>query len=334
MTGPVAVLGAGNWGTTLAHLAAENGHAVRLWTRESATCASINDAHRNRPAVGDLAIHPGVVATTDLAACVGGASLVLVVIPAQAFRQVARALGEHLSPSQVVVHATKGIELGTHARMSEILAAETCAKTIGVLSGPNIAGEIARGEPAGTVVASRFPRAIAAARSALGSPRFMIFRADDVIGVEIAGALKNVVALAAGMAVGMGLGENVKAFLVARGLAEISAVAAAMGAKPATLAGIAGVGDLIVTCASRESRNHRVGAALAKGSTLREVLDSLGMVAEGVSTTTAATELARQFGVETPLFERVRRVLYEDLPPRAALAELLALRPGRDVAWG
>jgi glycerol-3-phosphate dehydrogenase (NAD(P)+) len=231
MTGHVAVLGAGNWGTTLAHLAGSNGHAVRLWTRDDEVCRAIAATHRHPVAVRELTLDERVTATTSLATCVAGASLVLVVVPAQAFREVARALGEHLDPSQIVVHATKGLELGTHARMTEILTQETCAKLVGVLSGPNLASEIARGEPAGTVVASRFPRAVKAARSALGSSRFMIFSGDDIVGVELAGALKNVVAVAAGMATGMGLGENAKALLVARGLAEISALAAAMGAS-------------------------------------------------------------------------------------------------------
>jgi glycerol-3-phosphate dehydrogenase (NAD(P)+) len=193
--------------------------------------------------------------------------------------------------------------------------------------------EIARGEPAGTVVASRFPRVVAAARRAFGSPRLMVFRGDDVAGVELASALKNVVAVAAGMATEMGLGENARALLIARGLAEMTAVACAMGARPGTFAGLAGVGDLIATCSSRESRNHRVGAALARGARLEDALAALGMVAEGVPTTHAACELAARHRIEVPLFERVRRVLYEGLTPRAALDQLLALRPGRDVTW-
>ena len=330
----VAVLGAGNWGTTLAHLAGRNGCEVSLWSRNDEACRAIRDHHENPRAVPGLEIDPHVSASPDLAACVRGAAVVMIVIPAQSFREVARALGEHLEPWQVVVHATKGIELGTHRRMTEILAEETCAKAVGVLAGPNIAVEIARGGPAGTVVASRFPAVVVAARRAFGSPRLMVFRGEDVTGVELAGALKNVVALAAGMATEMRLGENAKALLIARGLAEITALATAMGAQPATFAGLAGVGDLIVTCSSPASRNHRVGAALVRGGNLAEAVASLGMVAEGVATSIAASELSRQHGVETPLLDQVRRILHEDLPPRDALGELLALRPGRDVAWG
>jgi glycerol-3-phosphate dehydrogenase (NAD(P)+) len=333
MSGHVAVLGGGNWGTTLAHLAAVNGREVRLWSRNDAICREIVDQHRNPKAVPGLAIDHRVTASTRLAPCVEGAELVLVVIPAQSFREVVRVLGDHLTPQQVVVHATKGIELGSHRRMSEILGEETCARAIGVLAGPNIAREIAAGDPAGTVIASRFPRVITAARRALGSPRLMMFRADDVIGVELAGALKNVVAVAAGMATAMGLGENSKAFLIARGLAEITALSCAMGARPGTFAGLAGLGDLIATCTSRDSRNHRVGAALAGGATLQQALDALGMVAEGVPTAVAASELAVRHHIETPLFERVRQVLHAGLAPREALDQLLALRPGRDVPW-
>lgn len=333
MSGHVAVLGAGNWGTTLAHLAGANGHDVRLWAREEATCRVINEEHRHPSAAPGLSLDVRVVAHTDLRSCVREARCVMLVVPAQSFREVARALGDHLAPSQVVLHATKGIELGSHLRMTEILAEETCAKIVGVLGGPNLAREIARGEPAGTVLASRFPRAVAVARNVFGSPRFMVFRSDDVVGVELAGALKNVVALAAGMAKGMGLGENAKAFLIARGLAEISALAAAMGARQNTLAGLAGVGDLIATCASSESRNHRVGVALARGDSLAVAVAALGMVAEGVPTATAAAELATRYGVETPLLHKVRCVLHEGLAPRDALEQLLALRPGRDVAW-
>ncbi len=333
MASHVAVLGAGNWGTTLAHLAAQNGASVRIWSRSDDVCREINERHVNPQAVAGLALDPRVGAHTSLEACVVGADVVMIVIPAQAFREVARAMGEHLDPSQVVLHATKGIELRTHRRMSQILGEETCAKAIGVLAGPNIAVEIARGGPAGTVVASRFPRVVTAARRAFGSARFMIFRGDDVAGVELSGALKNVVALAAGMATEMGLGENAKALLIARGLAEITALACAMGARPGTFAGLAGVGDLIVTCSSRASRNHRVGAALARGVPLEQALDELGAVAEGVPTAAAAIELATRHAIDTPLLERVRRVLYEGLPPREALEELLALRPGRDVPW-
>lgn len=328
----IAVLGAGNWGTTLAHLFGANGHDVALWSRSAEICASLNRDHANPRAVPGLAIATSVVATPDLRGALEGAGLVVIVIPAQSFRAVCRALGDVLVPEQLVVHATKGLEIGTRRRMSEVLAEETCARQIGVLSGPNIAAEIASGKPAGTVVASAFPRVVAEVRRALASNRMLVFSGEDVAGVELAGALKNVVALAAGMAGEMAIGENAKALLITRGLAEITRLSVAMGARQATFAGLAGIGDLMVTCASPLSRNHRVGAALARGEGLQSILDGLGMVAEGVPTAIAARELAAQHRLDSPLLERVHRVLYEALSPRDALEQLMRLPAGKDVS--
>lgn len=328
MTRAVAVLGAGNWGTTLAQLVAANGHAVKLWTRDRAQCAEINARRTNARAVPGLELDPRIVAVPVLAEALRGAELVLFVVPSQAMRDVARAAGEHLVPEQIVLHGTKGLELGSHKRMSVVLQEETCARQIGVLAGPNIAAEIARGKPAGTTVTSRFPYVIAGARDVLASPRLRVFGGDDLIGVEIASALKNVVAIAAGIASGTDAGENAKAFLVTRGLSEIARIALRLGAQPATFRGLAGVGDLIVTCASVQSRNHRLGVALAKGARLDAALAEIGMVAEGVHAAIAARELAAAQNVETPLLERVYRVLYEGLPPERAVDELMALPTG------
>ena len=328
----IAVLGAGNWGTTLADLIASNGHAVRLWTRDPAQRDEVNARRTNEAAVPGLRIAEGVSATSDLGEAVRGAELVVMVIPSRGFREVSSALGEVLAPEQAVLHATKGLERGSNARMSEVLLAETCARQIGVLSGPNLAAEIARRKPAGTVVASRFPHVVELARRALSCPRMMVFAGDDVLGVELAGALKNVVAIAAGAATEMDIGENAKALLVTRGLAEVTRLAVTMGANPLTLAGLAGIGDLMVTCASPLSRNHRVGAALARGERLPDILAGLGMVAEGVYAAVAARDLARAHRVEAPLLDGVYRVLYEDLGCEQALRELMTLPAGRDVA--
>jgi glycerol-3-phosphate dehydrogenase (NAD(P)+) len=328
----IAVLGAGNWGTTLADLIASNGHAVRLWTRDPAQRDEVNARRSNEAAVPGLRIAEGVSATSDLGEAVRGAALVVMVIPSRGFREVSSALGEVLAPEQAVLHATKGLERESNARMSEVLLAETCARQIGVLSGPNLAAEIARRKPAGTVVASRFPRVIELARRALSCPRMMVFAGDDVLGVELAGALKNVVAIAAGAATEMDIGENAKALLVTRGLAEVTRLAVTMGANPLTLAGLAGIGDLMVTCASPRSRNHRVGAALARGERLPDILAGLGMVAEGVYAAVAARDLARVHRVEAPLLDGVYRVLYEGTGCEQALRKLMTLPAGRDVA--
>jgi glycerol-3-phosphate dehydrogenase (NAD(P)+) len=327
----IAVLGAGNWGTTLAHLVASNGRRVRLWTRDRARALEINE-QRTSASVPGLRIAGGVHAATALGEVVRDAGLVLIVLPSQAFRGVCRDLGDCSSPDQLVVHCSKGLELGTHRRMSEILFEETSARQIGVLSGPNIAAEIAQGKPAGTVIASAFPEIVRLMRELLSSPTLRVFSSTDVIGVELCGALKNVVAIAAGMADEMQLGDNAKAFLITRGMAELMRLASALGAEPLTLTGLAGIGDLMVTCQSPLSRNHRIGVALARGQRLDAAVSQLGMVAEGVYASRAARALAAAREIELPLFTSVDRVLHEGLAPAAALGELMRLAAGRDVA--
>lgn len=328
----ITVLGAGNWGTTLAELIASNGHAVNLWTRHAEQRDEINARHTNSSAVPGLRLPESVAAMTDLGEATRGAAMVLIVIPSRGFREVATALGDVLKPDQIVLHATKGLERESNARMTEILLQETCAKQIGVLSGPNLAPEVAERKPAGTVIASHFPHVIEQAREALSSPRMMVFAGTDVLGIELAGALKNVVAIAAGAATEMRVGENAKSLLVTRGLAEMTRLAVMMGANPLTFAGLAGIGDLMVTCASPISRNHRVGAALGRGERLPEILERLGMVAEGVYAAVAARALSRALHVETPLLDAVYRVLYEGLACEEGLDELMTLPAGRDVA--
>lgn len=327
----VAVIGAGNWGTTLAELAARAGHQVRLWSRNAAQVEEIETKRTNAKAIPGLVIDARVRPTTQLELAVRGAELVVVVIPTQSMRTVARALGDVLAPEQAVVHATKGLEIGTLRRVSEILREETCARQIGVISGPNIAAEIAEGRPAGTLVAAPIPRVVALGKRAFSTSAFRVFAGSDVLGVELAGALKNVVALAAGMATAMDLGENAKALLITRGSAEIAAIGRAMGAQAATFAGLAGIGDLLVTCASPLSRNHRAGVALAKGMTLEQTIAALGQVAEGVHTAKAARVLAATYDVDAPLLDRVHRVLYDGLAPKEALRQLMRLPAGREV---
>jgi glycerol-3-phosphate dehydrogenase (NAD(P)+) len=282
--------------------------------------------------VPGLGLHPRVRAVTDPRDALEPATLVFVLVPAQAMRDVCKNVGDHLRPYHFVVHGTKGLEIGTLARMSQIIHDETCIRQLGMLSGPNIAAEIARGEPAGTVVISHYPEVVRAAKEALASESLMVFYGDDLIGVEIASALKNVIAIAAGMATEMGVGENAKALLLTRGLAEITRIAVTLGAKPATFSGLATLGDLAVTCASAHSRNHRIGRALARGVPLSQALEEIGMVAEGVSTSVAAHALAHDLGLEAPLLESVYRVVHQGLAPKEALAALMRTQAGRDVA--
>lgn len=327
----VAVLGAGNWGTALAHLVASNGHAVRLWTRNPQKRDEINQQHTNQRSLPGLAIAPTVRAVAALGEAVADVELLIIVVPSQAFRGLCCELREYVRPEQLVVHGIKGLESDSHQRMSQVLLEETAARQFGVLSGPNIAAEIARGKPAGTVIATRFPRLSTVTQQALSCPQLRVFGSTDVCGVELCGALKNVIAIAAGMADQLEVGDNAKAFLITRGLSELMRLAFALGADPETTAGLAGIGDLMVTCASPLSRNHRVGVALARGARLEDVVSSLGMVAEGVRASRSVSELGRAHGIEMPLFQHIHRVLHEGLPVAQALAALMELKTGRDV---
>lgn len=328
----VAVLGAGNWGTTLAQVIAENGAAVSLWARRKALVTQINKHRENARYLAGIPLSERITATTDLAEAVQGAPVVLFVVPSKAFRAVARVVGDTLQPDQLVLHATKGIEPVSHKRMSQLIMEETCALQLGVASGPNIAREICEGKPAGIVVATAFPGVAKAARELLHCARLRVYDNDDVVGVELAGALKNVVAIAGGMATAMQLGENAKALLMTRGLSEVARVGVAMGARPTTFAGVAGIGDLIVTCTSTQSRNHRVGAALARGKTLKQAVKALGMVAEGVGTAAVVRDIAERKGLDTPLLIGVHRVLEGELSPQQALSHLMGLDALPDVA--
>jgi glycerol-3-phosphate dehydrogenase (NAD(P)+) len=327
----VAVLGAGNWGTTLAHAVARNGHDVRLWTRDPSKQDEINTRHTNQRSAPGLTLPPEVRAVTQLPQALDAADLIFAVVPSQAFRSVCRELGAVARPEQLFVHGIKGLEAESHKRMSQVLAEETCVRQLGVLAGPNIAGEIAQGKLAATVIATRFPRISALVHDALACTQLRVFGSEDVAGVELCGALKNVVAIAAGMADQLEVGENAKAFLITRGLAELMRLAHALGAEPATTAGLAGVGDLMVTCSSALSRNHRVGVALARGARLEDTVREIGMVAEGVQASSSARALGRAHGIEMPLFDTIHRVLHEGWSVADAVAYLTALPTGHDL---
>jgi glycerol-3-phosphate dehydrogenase (NAD(P)+) len=327
----VTVLGAGNWGTTLANVVARNGHATLLWSRDPEQCDEINHAHTNSRSLPGITLHAGIAALGDLEQAVAAPDLIFIVLPSQALREVCRQFGDVARPEHRVVHCTKGLEIGSHLRMSQVLLEETCVRQLGVLSGPNIASEIARGKLAGTVIATRFPAIASLVRGALTCPQLRLFQSSDVRGVELCGALKNVVAIAAGMLDQLGLGENAKAFMLTRGVAELMYLASAMGAEPTTMIGLAGVGDLMATCASPLSRNHRLGVELARGVPLDAALAHIGMVAEGVYASRSARVLAQQHGIVMPLFEHIDRVLHEGLPVAEALAALMEIPTGHDV---
>lgn len=327
----MAVLGGGNWGTTLAQLCAIAGSEVRFWMRNEEVVREIREHRTNRRYAGETLLSSSISPTCDLRAAVTGARLVLAVIPSSASREVIRELGTLIQGDQIFVHATKGIEYDTGHTISRMVRDETAIKKLGVLSGPNIAPEILRGLPSATVVASHYPEVVQVAQRALTSPRFRVYANDDVMGVELGGALKNIIAIGSGIVSGLGLGENTRGLLMTRGLSEIARFATHHGARALTLAGLAGMGDLVVTCSSQHSRNYRVGLGLAQGLPLSQILASLGMVAEGVRTTRIVHALAAREGLYMPITEALYRVLEGQLDVMAALEWLMQLPAQSDI---
>lgn len=332
----LGVIGAGSWGTTLAWLLARNGHPVLLWARRESLCEEINETHRNPRYTGDTELPPSLEATPDLARVCEAARLLLTVVPSHGFREVARHMGDHLTGAHCVVHATKGIEQQSFSRMSEVLREETCVRKIGVLAGPNLSKEILAGAPAGTLVASRYPEVVEGCLRALHGGAFRVYGGEDVVGAEIGGAFKNIVAVASGVVDGLELGDNTRALLLTRGLHEMAVLGTAMGASVLTFGGLAGIGDLMATCASPLSRNHQVGARLARGETREQIQESMHMVAEGVKTARAVHAYARHKGLDLPIVQAVFEVLYQNRPVREAVEALMARPPGRELvelAW-
>jgi glycerol-3-phosphate dehydrogenase (NAD(P)+) len=327
----IAVLGAGSWGTTLAIVLAENGHEVSLWDHDAERAKRTSAARENQRYLRGVKLPEGVKVTSELISALRGAPMVVFVVPSHAMRAVAKtASGAGLSLDAVIVTATKGLEEGTHRRMSEVLQEEIHAGAARIVSlvGPSHAEEVSRHIPTSIVASGTGANECEAVQQAFGRPYLRIYTNDDITGVELATSLKNSIAIAAGILDGAGGGDNTKAALVTRGLSEITRLGTAMGARPETFSGLAGVGDLVVTCLSRHSRNRRVGEAIGRGETLEEALSKLGMVAEGVRTTRAAVDLGRERGVELPIIEMVHRVLFEGHDPHEAI-QMLMTRPPR-----
>lgn len=321
----VAVIGAGSWGTMVAALA--GAHAPTwLYARRPELAAVIRRSQHNPEYLPDLALPEQVTPTADAAEAVADASTVMVAVPSHGFRALFQAIAPLIPADAPVISLTKGIEQETLATMTRVVTEEAPdhdPDQVGVLTGPNLAGEIAAGQPAAAVVATFDPGAAKEVQRVLMGPTFRVYTNDDVIGCELGGALKNVMALAAGMSDGLGFGDNTRASLITRALAEITRLGVALGGRPATFAGLAGMGDLIATCISPQSRNHQVGFALAQGRKLSDVVAHMNMVAEGVKTTPSALGLARTAGVEMPIAEHVSRVLEGDVHPRDAVLSLM-----------
>lgn len=322
----VAVIGAGGWGTALAGALAGMGHGVRLWAHEEEVVASIREERRNRLFLPEVALPDAVRATSNLEEAIGPAGIVLTVMPSHVCRALYERMLPVLGPGQVLVSATKGLEQATLRRMSEVIEEVVRARftpRIAVLSGPSFAREVARGEPTALVVASGSPEVAERIQREFSSRTLRLYVSGDVVGVELGGAVKNVIAIAAGVVEGLGLGHNPMAALVTRGLAEISRLAAACGGRQETLAGLAGMGDLVLTCTGAQSRNRGVGVALGKGRTLGDILGPMREVAEGVKTTEAVLELSRRLGVDMPIATMVGRILCGAIGPREAIGELM-----------
>jgi len=322
----IAILGAGGWGTALSIILARNNEEVRLWVYEPDLCVRMRKTRLNDLYLPGSFLPPAVSATNDLCEALAGADVVITAVPSEYLREVFRQIAPLAQPQQVFVSATKGLENRTHLRMTEVILETMLPRfspKLAVLSGPTFAREVARGAPAAVTIASVDEDLARQLQLRFANSTFRFYTNTDVIGVEMGGALKNVIAIAAGVSEGLGLGSNARAAIVTRGLAEITRLACACGARRETLAGLSGLGDLVLTCTGALSRNHRVGVELGRGRKLEEILKSMNMVAEGVNTTAAARDLARQKGVEMAITEQMYAVLYEGLSPTDAVRGLM-----------
>jgi glycerol-3-phosphate dehydrogenase (NAD(P)+) len=320
----IAVAGGGSWGTALAHVLACGGHEVVLWARDAALVKAVNAAHENPRYLPGRALHENLRATADMGVFADYA-LVLLAVPCQQMRDFLGRAGAHFTPGLTLINASKGIELDSLLRMSN-LARELLsplAHSYVMLSGPSFAAEVLDGQPTAVVLACEEEELGARLRQAFSTPLFRCYSSTDVCGVELGGAVKNVMAIAAGLCDGLGLGHNSRGALITRGLAEISRLGAALGARAGTFMGLSGLGDLVLSCTGDLSRNRRVGLALARGEELGEIVRALGSVAEGVKTTFAVYSLGRAHGVETPITDAVHSILRGSRTPRQAMRELM-----------
>ena len=321
-----AVLAAGSWGTSFAKILADAGTPVRLWARRPEVVESINQSHTNSNYLPDIVLPPNVTATDDPAHALDGAQFVVLAVPSQTLRDNLSQWAGWLRDDMTLISLMKGIELGTTRRMSEVICevAGVPSDRVAVVTGPNLALEVAREEPTGAVVACEDQERALTVQAAITTPYFRPYTNPDVIGCELGGAVKNAIGLAYGMATGMGFGDNTKATLITRGLAETSRLGIKLGADPLTFSGLAGLGDLVATCVSPLSRNRTFGEQLGRGKTMEQAQQVTRQTAEGVKSCRSIRELANRHGVEMPVTEQVEKVCHEGMPPRKAVANLMS----------
>lgn len=327
----VTVLGSGGWGTALSNLLSENGHSVTLWSYTRQESEMLQKTREN-PLLKGVSLHPNIAYTSDFTS-LASADLIVMATPSFAVRKTAEAIVPHLAEGTPIVSVTKGVEAGTDLRMTQIIA-EVTHHPVAALSGPSHAEEVGRGIPTGCVAASEDANLAELVQDAFMSPRFRVYTSSDIVGVELGAALKNVVALCAGVLDGMGCGDNTKALMMTRGLAEMARLGIALGGRRETFAGLTGVGDLIVTCTSMHSRNRRAGILIGQGKTPEEAMKEVGAVVEGYYAAKSARELAQKAKVSMPLVQEAYAVLYEGRAPTVALENLMQRDRCREIEYG
>jgi glycerol-3-phosphate dehydrogenase (NAD(P)+) len=330
----LAVINAGGWGTALAVLLGNAGHQVRLWCRRAELASQIEATHENRQYLPDVTVPPPVMATASLEDAVVGAAAVILVPISRAARETARSVAPFLRTGTPVVHASKGLEVSSLLRLSQVIGQELASESVAVLSGPTHAEEVGRGLPAAAVVACSDAGVSGTFQDLLHGPTFRVYTSGDVVGVELCAALKNVIALATGAADGLGYGDNARAALITRSLAEIGRLVQAAGGDPRSVAGLAGLGDVIATCTSRHSRNRWAGEQIGRGRTVKEIVSSTPKVIEGIPAAQAAVALGARYGVDLPVCEQVHAVLNDGVAVQDALARLMGREATAELSSG
>ena len=329
----IAVIGGGSFGTVVANIIALNGHDVQFWMRSSDLVNEVNECHENKQYLPGYALSKRVVATESMADAVTKSSLIFVAVPSSSFREVVKQIVVFAPDEVMLISTTKGIESNSFKLMSQVLDEESPNSKIGVLSGPNLAKEIASKHPTGTVIASNIEEIRETVKEVLRSDTFRVYTNDDMFGIELGGSLKNIYAIIAGLAASIGMGHNTNSMLVTRALAEMARFGRELGADPMTFLGLAGVGDLVVTCSTPLSRNYRIGQALGEGRSIEQALTEVGQVAEGVNTLKLVKEKADELGVYMPLVNGLYRIVYDNQPIKNIVSSLTLSEEALDVEF-